>query len=129
MFQRAVRHTSDLVRIQNLPRRQLSRERAVEIAAELTPRYAKRAGCELKPWQGFGLYEVPQVGGGVLALPVGIGKTLLCETLPLAMKARKSGLVLPAALKEKTFGDRRRYAEQWRTANPPPRIITREELA
>jgi len=55
--------------------------------------------------------------------------TLPCELLPVVCKAKRAVLILPAGLRNKTLADRRSYAGVWRTASPPPRMISREELA
>lgn len=118
-----------MARILSLPRRKLSKAKAERYAAELTPQLALRGGVALRTWQGWLLHEAPKVGGEVAAMPVGQGKTLPCELLPVLMKAKRAVLVLPAGLRNKTWADRRSYAGVWRTASPPPRMISREELA
>lgn len=127
---KSLRATPDLARIMSLPRRKLRKADAVRHAAELTPALALRRGAALRPWQGQLLHEASRGAAGVLgALPVGQGKTLICETLPVLLNSKRAVLVLPAGLREKTWADRRSYAGIWRTGSPPPRLVSREELA
>lgn len=144
-----LRNTPDLQRIISLPRRRLSKGTAAKHAARFTAELALRRGEELRPWQGQLLYEVLKYGGTFGVLPVGQGKTLPLELIPvvleeLATAARaaiakhdgkaargasyRAALIIPAGLEEKTYADRRSFAGKWRTASPPPRITTRESL-
>ncbi len=130
MFIRAVRQTSDLQRIKSLPRRTLTREWATRQAARFTRELAKVSGVALMPWQGAALAEAKRTGtGACLWFPVGIGKTLVAETMPVVLEAQRSVLILNASLVDKTYKDRRALRAQWKIANPPARIITREALA
>lgn len=133
MFTRAVQQTRDLQRIHSLPRRTVTRAGAEAAARDLTARLALRPGVALKTWQGQALLELERAKrggfGAWLSLPVGQGKTLICETAPVILGVERSVLILPASLKEKTFADRSSYRGVWRVANPPARIITKEELA
>jgi hypothetical protein len=144
----SVRNTPDLQRILSLPRRDLRKSTAVKRAAEWTAKLALVRGAALRPWQGLVIHEAVKVGGALGALPVGQGKTLLCETIPVALaekaaaaraaiakhegKAPGAGfravLVAPASLEEKTYADRRALSGTWRTASPPPRFTSRESL-
>lgn len=124
-----LRNSPDLQRIISLPRRELRKADAVKHAAKWTRALALRSGAALRPWQGALVHEAVRVGGSLGALPVGQGKTLICEVLPVAMQARRAVLIIPANLVEKTYADRRALAGTWRMASPPPRIITRESLA
>src|SRR5690606_3096708 len=125
-----VRQTSDLQRVKSLPRRTLSKEQAKKQAARFTRELAKVPGVALKPWQGAALAEAKRTGtGACLWFPVGIGKTLVAETMPVVLEAQRSVLILNASLVDKTYKDRRKLRGQWRIANPPARIITREALA
>jgi hypothetical protein len=124
-----LRNTPDLQRILSLPRRTLRKSTAAKHAAEWTRRLALRRGAELRPWQGQLIHEAVRVGGALGQLPVGLGKTLLLELLPVALKSTRAVLIIPANLREKTYADRRSFAGSWRTGSPPPRIVGREELA
>jgi hypothetical protein len=130
-FIRAVRNSTDLQRIRSLPRRTLTLEGAREAAARYTAELALSPDVQLRPWQGCSLDEAVrgEPYGAWLSLPVGQGKTLIAETLPVVLASRKAVLIIPASLKEKTFADRASYRGKWRTMSPPPRIISREELA
>jgi hypothetical protein len=124
-----VRNSPDLQRIISLPRRTLRKSVAAKHAAAFTAELALVEGAELRPWQGQVLYEACKVGGGLDVLPVGQGKTLPCELLPVVLKSKRAVLILPAGLRNKTYADRRAFAGVWRTASPPPRLVSREELA
>jgi hypothetical protein len=75
------------------------------------------------------LAEAAENDGAWLALPVGVGKTIIAELLPVVMQKRRPILVMPASLRDKTYADRAAMAGRWRLMSPPPRIISLEELA
>ena len=93
-----LRNTPDLQRILSLPRRVLRKDTAAKHAAKWTGELALRRGAALRPWQGHLIHDAVKVGGALGALPVGQGKTLPCELLPVAMKSKRSVLILPANL-------------------------------
>lgn len=131
-----VRPTAELARIRALPRRTLTAAAREAAARRWTERLALRPGVALRPWQGAVLDDAVRtknacrLAGGVVAwLPVGQGKTLLCETLPVVLEAERSVLIAPASLRQKTFADRAAFRGVWRTASPPPLFISKEELA
>lgn len=144
-----IRNSADLQRILSLPRRTLRKSTAAKHAAKWTSALALRRGAELRPWQGQGLHEVVTVGGLLGQLPVGQGKTLPCELIPVALAEKaaaarvaiarhegkptrglvaRSVLIAPSGLENKTYADRRSFAGVWRTASPPPRFTSRESL-
>ena len=128
---RYVRHTEEFERIANLPRRRVTREDAELWSEVLTPIYRRNNPKEqhaLLPWQALALAEAEECQGALLGFPVGTGKTLIYELAPAALKSRKAVLLLPAALREKTYDDRRAYAKTWKIASPPARILTKEIL-
>jgi hypothetical protein len=125
----SVAHTREFDRVAALPRRELSIDTAREWAAYLTPIFALRAGVELRPWQAQALADAMQCGGGWFALQVGIGKTLLSFLLPTVFQARRTMLVIPASLTQKTYFDFKQYEGVWRAPTNPVRIETREMLA
>src|SRR5690348_3083142 len=101
-----VRHTIDFDRIVALPRRRLSERAAVAWAHVLTNEYRLPGGTmALLPWQGFALAEAAENDGALLVLPVGFGKTLISFLAPTVMNAARPILIVPAALREKTFAD------------------------
>jgi hypothetical protein len=125
-----VQHTEDFERIAALPRRRLTKADAVAWAEVLTPELlCKGAKGKLRPWQAYALAMAVQCLGAWLALPVGLGKTLISYLLPVLLKARRSILVIPANLREKTWADFTSYKGVWRAPNPMPSLISREELA
>ncbi len=130
---KSVAITADFRRVRDLPRRVVSEADAVEWAKHLTPLLrCKGADVELRQWQGLALGEAiesPPNQGVVLGYPVGTGKTLIAEELPVVTGARRPILMMPAALRDKTYADRAAFAGRWKLANPPPRIVSYEELA
>lgn len=126
---KAVRATPELARILSLPRRTLRKSTAAKHAAHWTAQLALRPGADFRPWQGQLIHEVVKRGGGFGGLPVGQGKTLPCEVIPVALKSKRSVLILPAVARDKTYADRRSFAGTWRMASPPPRLVSLNELA
>ncbi len=113
-----------------MPRRKLSRAKAEALATELTGALALRKGEALRRWQAQVLHEAKRCKFGTYGgLPVGQGKTLIFETLPVHLDLSPAVLIINASLEQKTYADRRALAGKWRLASPPPRIITREALA
>ena len=134
---KAIRNTPDLQRILSLPRRTLRKSTAVKRAAEWTAKLAIRRGAELREWQGQGIHEVVKFGGLLGALPVGQGKTIICEVVPVALAEKATAARAAIAkhegkraggLENTTYADRRAFAGTWRTASPPPRFTSRESL-
>jgi hypothetical protein len=127
-----IRHSTDFDRIAELPRRRLVQADAVAWAAALTPELRAPGagpGVALRPWQAYAIAECVEQHGGFLALPVGLGKTLITYLVPRLMGAKRPILIVPAALRDKTRADFAAYVGQWRAPNPPLRIVTREELS
>jgi len=75
------------------------------------------------------LAELAAMRGLWGALPVGLGKTLILYLCYVLLEARRPVLVVPANLRDKTMSDFRSFIGVWRTPNPMPRILSREELA
>ena len=110
-----VSHTSEVSRIAALPRRVWSEEEAEKLAALLTRELKTPDGTmALRPVQAISLYEAMEVGGLFGPVRVGGGKTLVTLLLPLVLEAKRPVLLLPAALVEKTWHDRKNLAEHWR---------------
>jgi hypothetical protein len=124
-----VRDTTEYRRICDLPRRKLNERDAAAWAAVLT-KELRRPGstAELRPWQGFALAEAAAMGGALLGLGVGHGKTLLSWLLPAVLASLRSVLIIPAALREKTYADFAALQKDWPSRTPPV-IVTREELS
>jgi hypothetical protein len=110
-----VPRTPEIKRIAALPRRAWSDEAAADLAALLTRELKTPTGTmSLRPVQAVALYEAMECGGLFGPIRVGGGKTLLSFLLPLVLEAKRPILLLPAALIEKTWVDRKRLAEHWR---------------
>jgi len=125
----AVLANADFARIQALPRRTVSAADAEAWSRVFTAEFARRPGAVLRPWQAAALGEAALQGGLFAALPVGTGKTLLAELLPAVLGSSRSVLIVPAALREKTFADRAALRADWRLPPTPPTLLSREELA
>ena len=125
-----VRDTEDLRRVRRLPRRRLSEGDAAAWAAVLTDQLRLPGGAQrLRPWQGMALAEAAENDGAFLALPVGQGKTLISFLLPVVMQARRPVLVVPAALREKTYADFGAYLPHWQAPRTPARVMALQEIA
>ena len=110
-----VARTREITRIAALPRRVWSDEAATRLAAMLTQELKTPLGTmHLRPVQAIALYEAMETGGIFGPIPVGGGKTLVTLLLPLVLEAKNPVLLLPAALIEKTWHDRKQLAEHWR---------------
>jgi hypothetical protein len=124
-----VKHTTDFDRIVNLPRRVLRQVDADAWAAALTPELALTARAQLRPWQALSIAEVVENRGGWLALPVGLGKTLVSYAVPRLLGAKRPVIIVPASLRDKTRHDFASYVGVWRAPNPPPLVLSLQELA
>lgn len=87
------------------------------------------ADATLLPAQAISLAECAENDGGWLALPVGVGKTWICELLPAVMQSKVAVLILDATLRDKTFDDRIDLMGTIRLGNPPPSIVSTHDLA
>lgn len=110
-----VERTSEVKRIAALPRRTWTDEAAADLAVMLTRELkTPRGTMQLRPVQAVGLYEAMECGGIFGPQPVGSGKTLQTLIVPLVLEAKNPILLLPAALIEKTWHERKVLAEHWR---------------
>jgi hypothetical protein len=124
-----VRDTEEFRRVCDVARRRLTQAHADAWAEALTPELLQPgARARLRPWQACGIAEVVENDGGVLGLPVGLGKTLITYVTARLMGARRPILILPSVLIPKTLHDFASYTGTWRAPNPPPRLISREQL-
>lgn len=109
-----VRHTREVTRIAALPRRVWTDDAATELAKILTREFRRPGGTmQLRPIQAVALYEAMQVGGLFGPIAVGGGKTLLTLLLPRVLDAKRPVLLLPAALIEKTWHERKELEGHW----------------
>lgn len=130
MKRASVRRTAEFVRVDHLPRRELTQKGAEAWAEALTPRLLRDgARGSLRPWQAYSLAEAAENDGAWLALPVGLGKTLIAELLPVVMGKSRPVLIVPAALRDKTFHDRAQLVGTWRLPRTMARVVSLEELA
>lgn len=125
----SVRHTVDFDRVAGLPRRVLDADDADAWAAVYTEQLrAPGSRAALRRWQGLCLAEAAEVLGGFFVLPVGFGKTILSRYLGSSLGRRRTLLIVPATLREKTKADFRSYVGVWANTVPPA-IWSREELS
>lgn len=125
----SVAHTRDFDRVASLPRRAITLEDAQAWATELTPRLALTADAILRPWQALALAEIVANDGAWLALPVGVGKTLLSWLAPTVLASKRALLVVPGSLVAKTYSDFAALSSQWRRPPSAIRVETREKLS
>lgn len=126
----SVQHSIDFDRIAALPRRVPTLDDAEAWAEALTPSFAiPGSSARLRPWQAFSLAESldDEIQGGFLALPVGVGKTLI--TYLWLADAVRPMLIVPASLRDKTWADFASYRGKWRSPRAPIQLVSREELA
>lgn len=119
----AVQHTPDLDRVLALPRRDWREGlggvfgTAEQLIWGLTLRYARpearERGAGLRACQAVGLAELHDFGGLFAPLQVGAGKTLITLLAPLACRAERPVLLVPARHREKTLRAWDEYARDW----------------
>jgi hypothetical protein len=109
-----VARTSETARIAALARRVWTDEAAAVLARTLTHELRTSKGTmDLRPVQAIALYEAMEAGGLFGPMRVGAGKTLVTLLAPFVLEAKRPVLLLPAALVEKTWHDRKALAEHW----------------
>ena len=129
MRRRDVQATAEFRRVQDLPRRKVSKADAEIWADVLTPSLrTPRGEMKLKPWQALALAEIAEEGGAYLGYPVGTGKTLIYELAPRMLEAERPVLVIPASARAKTYHDRSLYGQHFRLMSPPPHLVSIKEL-
>lgn len=131
---RAVARSADFVRIQNLPVRHVTAERAARDNAAFTELLrtplGKVEGASLIGLQGFVLRELCEAtkpgrtGGSYSGLPVGGGKTLTSFLAPVVTEAKRPLLVIPASLRTKTIAEYAKYARHWQAPDPAAMIAS-----
>jgi hypothetical protein len=90
----------------------------VDLAATMTELLKVPQGTQnLRPTQALALHDIGTVGGGVLPVGVGEGKTLISLLAPYVLDAKRPLLILPAGLIRKTNEDWKKYAKHWRIPN------------
>ena len=110
----SVAHTDEVRRIAALPRRSWTPEEIEKLCDTMTRELkTPRGTMRMNAVQAIGLYEMMEAGGLFGPIFVGGGKTLLTLLCPLVLEAKRPILLLPASLIEKTWADRRLYAEHF----------------
>lgn len=112
---------TEAIRISNLPSWEYEEE-------DLTPALKTAEGTwSLKPLQNKSLVACREARGGVLLLGCGVGKTLISLLLPSVMGSACTVLLVPAALREKTYAEIPAYREQFTFKTP--HILSYEQLS
>ena len=112
-----IRHTPELSRILELPRR-----RAEEWRSELTEQFSDAlktpAGkMQLRPAQALLLHDIGTYGGGFCMADVGQGKTIPSLLAPYVLESQRPLLVLRASLIRKTRDEMEELRKHWRIPN------------
>lgn len=117
----------DMRRLRLLPRRDVAAElpAAMEDAEGY---YTPHATWELRPHQALALYEARRVGGGLLPMGVGAGKSLLAHTLGLALGVdeQKVVVLVPGGIRREYARQRRILGEHFRVQ--APHVISYEKV-
>jgi hypothetical protein len=117
----AEEEVTEAIRISNLPSWEYAEE-------DLTPALKTTEGTwSLKPLQNKSLIACREARGGVLLLGCGVGKTLISLLLPSVMDSACTVLLVPAALREKTYAEIPAYREQF--VFNTPHILSYEQLS
>jgi hypothetical protein len=128
----AVARSEDWERIRELPRREYDRAQAERDVRDFTPLLTtakgKAAGVSLRPAQAYVLREFYENRGAFAALTVGGGKTLLSFLAAYVLDAKRPVLVIPEALREKTYKEFSELSEHWITPSPPPTFAFYKQL-
>lgn len=121
-----VRESAEFRRIANLPRRPAC---APEGLAETLGPLVLRPGSSfaLRPVQAWALDELSRRGGLLASILVGGGKTLISALAPLALDSRRSVLLVPARLRDKTRSDFASLAREF-VIETFPVVISYESL-
>lgn len=119
----AVPKSGELIRVATLPRRpRPGAEELAQLAQAYTAGLRSLRGEQtLWPLQAWALHELRQCGGAFVAANVGAGKTLIAWLALTVTGARRPLVIVPAALRDKTRKDFRRYAQHW--AGPSPDAV------
>ncbi len=101
MFRRSPVHESaEWMRICGLPRRDLD----LDAVPDLTPLFSIPGGTmKLWPVQSAALLEAEAIGGAVLSMPVGGGKSLTAALMPYALRSDRTVVLVPPQLKRRTL--------------------------
>ena len=124
---RAVSTSPDFERIQALPVRHLTEERAARDIEIMTPLLltplGKAEGARLILYQGTALRELAENDGAYVQLGVGHGKTLIFWLGPYVCDAERPLVIVPAALRDDVRAHFHKFSRHWITPKPPPTIM------
>ena len=126
----AVPDSPDLARVFSLPSRVLDIRDAEAWAEVFTQRLRlPRGDMTLDPWQGQALAEVKAMGGGVLGMPVGIGKTLIAFLLATIFDFRSMLFIAPKALEDQWHSMAYKYSRHWQSPKVGYEFLSRSALS
>lgn len=109
-----VQHTPELDRILALPKRDWVAEDVELLQDEVTDWLRKPGGQQrLRPVQAFALAELHDLLGLLGIILVGGGKTHITRLAPLVLEVTRPVLVVPAALREKTYREFADLDKHW----------------
>lgn len=92
----------DLDRIESIPRREVTAEKAQVLVEQYTQRLKTPAGSmHLRPLQAQALHEAAEHGGLLGPIGVGEGKSLISLLAPVVMNSRRAVLLVPSSLKKR----------------------------
>lgn len=113
-----VKSSPDYQRIRALPLRKWGETLADETLYAKMSVWLRLPGSEavLRPVQAAALEELHDMRGLFGSIRVGGGKTLISLLAPVVLEAQRPLLIVPAALRDKTKRDARRYAQDWYVA-------------
>ena len=111
----AVRRSAELERVKALPRRAYTNEQLDQLARELSAVLKTPQGTmQLRRVQALALHDIGVVGGALLPIGVGEGKTLISLLASLMLGAERPMLLVPASLIKTATDAREVLAKHWR---------------
>lgn len=100
----AVQYTTELRRIELLPRRTINEMECQYLAKRMTELLKTNKGTmSLWPIQAIALMEIAEIGGAFCPVGVGMGKTLVSLLAPVVLESKNPVLLVPAALRDQTL--------------------------
>jgi hypothetical protein len=110
----SVEYTPDLERIKNLPRRTWTDEEGQRMSEVLTRELKTPRGTrQLRPVQAISLLEMMEMRGLFGPQRVGSGKSLTSYLAAHVLEAKRPILLMPAALLQKAWNERRIWSEHF----------------
>lgn len=123
-----VNYTEELERVLNLPMRDWEKRMGeTQLHPRMTNAYKQPRGQQvLRPIQAAAIADLHDHRGLLAPIGVGQGKTLISFLAPLVLSAARPILLVPAALKEKTY--REFAALRWHWIGHPSTLVESYEM-